>query len=318
MTDMNRPSRRGRGKAKATMELIEAAYQIAMDCEPIPVRGICYKLFTMGLIASMAKSQTDKISRHVTWAREQGIIKWEWIADETREVERVNTWSSPDQIINAAVASYRRDYWKEQPHWIEVWSEKGTVRGVLRPVLEQYGVSFRVMHGFGSATALHDFADEVSRSNKPLTVLYIGDFDPSGMCMSVLDIPSRLARYGVDMVDCLPQYGGQAIIKRIALTEPDLPGLPSFPAIAKKDDTRYRWFVEQYGHQCWELDAMDTNILRERIEGEIRSYIDPVAWDRAIEVEAVEVESMHEFHAAWNQSISRQAAKYSGEVTRHG
>ena len=49
--------------------------------------------------------------------------------------------------------AYRRDRWSDQPHWIEVWSEKGTVRGTLAPVLLDYGVTFRVMHGYGSTTA---------------------------------------------------------------------------------------------------------------------------------------------------------------------
>jgi hypothetical protein len=42
------------------------------------------------------------------------------------------------------------------PDRVEVWSEKGTVRGVLDPVLKEYGVGFRVMHGFGSATSVYD------------------------------------------------------------------------------------------------------------------------------------------------------------------
>jgi hypothetical protein len=50
--------------------------------------------------------------------------------------------------------SYRRDFWQQQPERVEVWSEKGTIRGVLQPVLDEYGVGFRVMHGFGSATTI--------------------------------------------------------------------------------------------------------------------------------------------------------------------
>ena len=48
----------------------------------------------------------------------------------------------------------------EQPVRVEVWSEKGTVRGVLAPILDEYGVGFRVMHGFSSATTVHDIAEE--------------------------------------------------------------------------------------------------------------------------------------------------------------
>ena len=44
-----------------------------------------------------------------------------------------------------------------QPLAIEVWSEKGTVRGTLQPVLREFGVTFRVMHGYSSATTLHEW-----------------------------------------------------------------------------------------------------------------------------------------------------------------
>ena len=292
--------RRARGKSKKSLELIQAAQEIAMQCQPITVRGIAYKLFSLGLIPSMVKRETDKVSTQLKDAREQGMIAWEWIVDETREAERINTWSSPDEIIRAAVNGYRRDYWLNQPHWVEVWSEKGTVRGILRPILDKYGVTFRVMHGYGSATAIHEIAEETRQADKPLTILYVGDWDPSGMNMSEVDIPSRIAR-----------YNGRATMRRVALIRSDTAGLPSFDAATKQGDSRYRWFVERYGHHCWELDAMDPNDLRDRVEQEILSYIDLATWERAVEVEAAEIASMKEFHAAWEESISRQAPKYS-------
>lgn len=297
-----KPSRRGRGKSQASLALIAAAREIAREAQPITVRGIAYKLFTAGFIASMSKNATSKVSRLLTDAREQGIIPWEWIVDETREAERIQAWSSTDAIIHAAVTRYRRDYWQDQPNWVEVWSEKGTVRGVLRPVLDEYGVTFRVMHGFGSATVINDLAEETQRADKPLTILYAGDWDPSGLYMSAVDLPGRIAR-----------YGGQCHIQRIALTSADIgPDLPSFKAETKSLDPRHKWFVDRYGLDCWELDAMDPNDLRERVQNHIAQLIDAPAWERATEVEQVEVASMREFHAAWKASISRQDAKYSG------
>ena len=289
-----------RGKAQKTLDLIDAMAEITEAAQPITVRGVAYKLFTRGLIPSMAKKETDKVSRHLTYAREQGIIPWEWIVDETHAAEYVNTWSSVDQKIRVAVNSYRRDYWQDQDNWVEVWAEKGTIRGVLRPVLDELGVTFRVMHGFGSATVINDIAEETQLADVPLIVLYVGDWDPSGMYMSEVDLPARLNR-----------YGGFCEISRIALAHEDLPDLPSFDVQTKSGDARYRWFVERYGRRCWELDAMDPNHLRERVRDHIEALIDADAWQHAIEIEAAEVESMHEFHAAWKQSISGQASKYS-------
>ena len=41
-----------------------------------------------------------------------------------------------------------------------VVSEKGTVRGLLRPVLDEFAVGFQVMHGFSSATIVHDISED--------------------------------------------------------------------------------------------------------------------------------------------------------------
>ena len=68
--------------------------------------------------------------------------------------------TDPEQYARCVAQSYRRDFWNQQPLRVQVWSEKGTVRGVLQPVLDHYAVGFTVMHGFSSATAVHDAAED--------------------------------------------------------------------------------------------------------------------------------------------------------------
>ena len=291
--------RRGRGKARATIELIEACQEILAEIQPATVRAVCYRLFTMGLIPDMSKNSTNKVGTQIVWAREQGHIPWAWVVDETREAERINTWSNSDAIIRAAVTTYRRDYWQDQPNRVEVWSEKGTVRGTIAPVLNDLGVTFRVMHGFASATTINTIAEESIDDPRPFVALYVGDFDPSGMFMSEVDLPERMGR-----------YGGEVTIGRIALLRDDLDGLPHFDVATKIGDTRHDWFVKRYGKRCWELDAMSPNLLRERVRASILDYVDQDAWDRAVEVERAEVESMHQFHAEWKRRISGPASKY--------
>ena len=292
------PQRRGRGKARATMELIEACHEILTEIQPASVRAVCYRLFTLGLIPNMSKGSTNKVSTQLVWARETGVIPWEWVVDETREPERPNTWSDPDRIIRAAVNGYRRDRWQEQEYRVEVWSEKGTVRGTLAPVLNELGVTFRVMHGFASATAINDIAEMSNGIDKPVIALYVGDFDPSGMWMSAIDLPERIDR-----------YGGEVKLERVALLGSDTPTLPGFDADTKVGDGRHRWYVKRYGQRCWELDAMPPPLLRERVRESIWRFIDEAQWDHAAVVERAEVESMQQFHAAWTKRISGQATK---------
>jgi hypothetical protein len=258
------PGKKVRGRNKSTIQLVEAMHKIAEEAKPITGRGIGYKLFAAGLISGM--NEMNKVYRALVNAREDGIIPWHWIVDETRDLEMVD-----GVFENGAVFArdffYRRDLWQTQPKRVELWAEKGTVRGVVWPVLARFGVGFRVLHGFNSATSMWN----VSRNDgddRPLVGLYVGDYDPSGMCMTEVDIPARLKRYD----------GNHIELKRIALTLEQTRSLRWFPASDKAKDPRYKWFVSNYRDRCWELDAMDPRQLRELVEAEIQALIDLALW----------------------------------------
>lgn len=287
----------GRGKSQKSVALIAAALDILEAIHPASVRAVCYQLFIRKLLTSMSKTETNRVSTQLRDARERDVIPWDWIVDETREAECVNAWENPAAYVEIVKRSYRRDRWTGQPDRIEVWSEKGTIRGTLAPVLQEYGLTFRVMHGYGSATALHDVAEASAASEKPWTVLYVGDWDPSGLHMSVVDLPNRLSR-----------YGGQVAIERVALTSGhvDQGDLPSFPAAEKHRDPRFGWYVARYGASCWELDALNPVILRREVEAAIVSRLDMPAWHQAEHAERAERESLTTILNAW-PGISRQA-----------
>jgi hypothetical protein len=283
--------RKGRGKAKHSLDLIEKMREIAEATQPITGRGIGYKLFSAGLITSMSTNEMQKVYRLLREAREQGDIDWDWIVDESRGAERVPTFADPAAYARVVARSYRRDFWAQQPVRVEVWSEKGTIRGVLAPVLDEYAVTFRVMHGFGSATVVHDVADD-DEDDRELMILYVGDRDPSGMYMSEVDLPRRLDSYGGDHVT----------LKRIALTREQVRRLPSFEVATKRKDPRYSWFVGKYGKKCWELDAMDPNDLRECVERAIVARIEPNAWQRCEEINKAERHSMQTILQGWSSA----------------
>jgi hypothetical protein len=280
-------SKKVRGRSQRSIGLIEAMHDAAEAAQPITGRGIGYKLFTAGLIPSMAKNEMQRVYRLLKEAREEGRIPWEWIVDETRAIERVSTWDDPAEYVRTVSRSYRRDFWNQQPHRVHVWSEKGTVRGVLAPVLEEYAVGFLPVHGFSSATAAHDIAED--DDGRPLIVLYVGDLDPSGMFMSEEDLPARFDKYD----------GNHIVLRRIALKAGQLAGLPSFSASDKSKDPRHKWFVANHGPRCWELDAMDPNDLRDCVEREIAKLIEPVAWRRCEVVNKAEQESLRTVLDNW-------------------
>jgi hypothetical protein len=289
-----------RGKGRRSLELIEASIEILREIQPATVRAVCYRLFTRGLIDSMAKNNTNKVGRLLVDARETGLIPWAWIVDETRAVEAPPTWADPEEFGRAVMSGYRRNKWDGQPQRIEVWSEKGTIRGTLKPVLDRYEVPFRVMHGYASATAVNQIVEDAW--NETLA-LYVGDWDPSGLHMSAVDLPGRLEEYG----GFNPDGSCGLAIARVALVETDLPGLPSFGAATKRKDPRYRWFVANYGHTCWEVDALSPVILRERVEAAIVARLDRAAWDRYVVAEAAELESIAAAVRSWHRLVAEPA-----------
>jgi hypothetical protein len=300
-TGLNLPRRRG--KSAGTVLLEQAIIDIVDERSPVTVRGVCYALFTQGLIPDMSVNSTGKISRVMTDMRERDDLDWTLIVDGSRAVDRASLWRDPSHIISAAVKTYRRNNWQDQPTLVEVWSEKSTVQGVLAPVLAELGVTFRVMKGFGSFTAVRQAAEDSLDlpDDREAIALYVGDWDPSGLYMSEVDLPRRLDR-----------YGSLWTFERIAIVHDDLDDLPHFDTATKAGDVRLQWYLENTTadpRKSWELDAMDPNDLRRRVKNEILLHMDLDIWNRALEFEAAEKETMEQFHAAWTKRISGQATK---------
>ena len=149
-----------RGLAKATIRLRQAIQDIVEERAPITVRGIAYGLFVGGYRKSIATSETPKVSRNATAMREDGDLDWRDIVDDSRVPSRAAQWCDPSELIKATVDAYRKDYWQDQETIVEVWSEKATVKGVLQPVLDEWGVTFRNLKGFGSFTSVKQAAEE--------------------------------------------------------------------------------------------------------------------------------------------------------------
>ena len=141
-----------------------------------------------------------------------------------------------------------------------------------------------------------DLVDLTWSLDKPLHVLYVGDCDPSGMAMSEVDLEARLKTYGARNVT----------ISRVALTRVDTIGLAWFPAADKAKDPRYAWFVRYYGDRCWELDAMNPNTLRQKVEDAIVSLLDIPAWNICQQAEQAQVETFRTVLTAMKRQVAQQ------------
>jgi hypothetical protein len=283
-----------RGLSQSTLKIIEAASGILAAIQPATVRTVCYRLFSAKLIGSMAKNETNRVSKILVTAREKNMIDWDWIVDETRQIERKPQWGDVQEFVGDVKRQYAKDYWLNSNNRIIIVSEKSTVGGVLRPVMNEYGVEFLSVHGFNSATKMWELAQSSAYDDRDLILLYVGDFDPSGMWMSARDLPERMR-----------EYGGEFKLERLALTTSDVRSddPTTFKAEDKTKDPRFKWFVANYGGTCRELDALDPNELRDRVTSRIRGYIDQDAWERYKATEKAEIETLEKVFEKWPEQI---------------
>lgn len=257
--------------------------------QPATVRGVGYACFgdqtSPAHILSMSlkgKNETDKVSDWIAEARWFRYIPWEWIVE--------NVVNDLEWNIYRSRADYRRtspDYtinpWRDQPHVVEVWSEKSTRLGIIRPVLFEYRVEFHGNRGVAPLTFVKDAADRIegrmADHGQKTIILYVGDWDPSGRSMIERGLRNTLDRLGVQSAVLQTEVGWHmpGDMTRFA-------GF-SFPASDKSEDASYEWFVGRYGGRCWEMDAIPPLLLRARVKAAIEACIDdPAAWD-AIKIE---------------------------------
>jgi len=57
------------------------------------------------------------------------------------------------------------------------------VAGVLEPITEEFEVVLYPCRGYNSYSALLEAADRIASKQQAVTILYLGDFDPSGQDM---------------------------------------------------------------------------------------------------------------------------------------
>ncbi len=252
-------------RTKAQSNILRKAIRDVLSADnPMTVRQVYYQLVAAQLIENN-RSQYQAISNLLVEMRRRGDVPWEWVEDRLRRPREVQMWPALADFISVVKRSYRRDVWVKQPTYVECWLEKDALSGIFEDVLEKYGVTLNAGRGFDGWDSIHNAARRYSPKEEagvPVTVLYWGDFDPSGEDM-VRSLRERLASF-----DCAPE------IIKCALTRDDI-DLYNLPTdFTKRTDTRSAAFVAKYGDVSVELDALSSPVLRTRITSAVEQRMD--------------------------------------------
>jgi hypothetical protein len=257
----------GRGKASATIAIEDALCAVLEAHHPMTVRQAYYQLVAAQVIPN-SRTSYQRVSTLLVELRKSGAVPWEYVEDRLRRPRAPAMWDSPSDFAETASRAYRRDVWATQPEYLETWLEKDALSGIFEDVLSWYGVTLNVGRGYDGWDSIHNAAERYIGRGGTVTVLYFGDFDPSGD-----DMPRSLR-------DRLSFLGAEPELVKVALTAEDIERYHLPPDPAKLSDTRAAAFIEAHGNVSVELDALPVDVLRERIVSEVEARLDVKAIDK--------------------------------------
>jgi hypothetical protein len=209
-------------------QLREALYAILAEDHPMTVRQVFYRAVSAGLIAKTEQEYKNSIGRQLVLMRRGGELPYGWIADNTRWMRKPRTYSSPEEALRWTAQTYRKALWDDQPVYVEVWTEKDALAGVLIEETRPWDVPLMVSRGFASVTYLYEAAETIAAQGKPAYLYYFGDHDPSGVYIDP-NIESQLRQLAPD---------AEIYFKRVAVRpeQIELWDLPTRPT--KRTDRR--------------------------------------------------------------------------------
>jgi hypothetical protein len=269
-----------RSEAKA---LIEKSNEILEDYASqdfdMTVRQLYYQLVAQDIIQNSQKSY-DRIVTIINKARVGGLIDWNYIVDRTRNLQSINHWNSPCEILEIASTQFRVDKWEDQPFRPEVWIEKEALAGVFERVCNELDVPFFACRGYASQSELHVAAKRLERwhrdFNQTPLIFHFGDHDPSGIDMTR------------DMKDRFEMFSACEIkVERLALNISQIKQYNPPPQLVKPTDSRAKVYIKEFGSNSWELDALNPATLARLVREQINSVIDRDAWQFAEEKQKV-------------------------------
>jgi hypothetical protein len=291
-------------------KLIDAAKEILLAEHPMTIRQLHYRLVS-ALITENCDRDYKLVSRIMTKARRDKRVDYGWITDRSRRTyvsgRGYRNLAEFAQGFEDRIGWYRRDYWQDQPNYVEVWTEKDAIIGSIEPVLTKYGIRAVAQRGFNSESFVWNIANrfqEQIEDGHAVHVLYLGDWDPSGEAIE-LDVQRRVQ----SVLDTPIDFDMQ----RVAILKRDIRDFKLPPLRVKTSDSRAPRFLRRHGDRAVELDALPPSELRARLERFIASYIDMDKWRRAKLVEDGERATCQQFAGVFRR-MARKLGKAKVKV----
>lgn len=245
----------------------------------LTLRQLYYQLVSRDIIPNK-QAEYAKLSTLLKEGRMAGIVDWDAIEDRLRKPDKPSSFDGPEDILRAAINQYALPRQDGQHTYVEVWVEKDALSGVLKRITEKYHIPILVNRGYSSASAMFDSYQRFKKAyskGQDVKILYLGDFDPSGIDM-IRDIKDRtlqfiMGDFGWECSETSASNFGFSVLA-IALTLEQIKQYNPPPNPAKVSDPRAKDFIKQFGRTSWEVDALRPDVLNNLLEQAILDSID--------------------------------------------
>ena len=139
-------------------------------------------------------------------------------------------------------------------------------------------------------SAAQRFIRQGDRENR--IIIHLGDHDPSGIDMT-RDIQERLTMFGANVH-----------VKRVALTMEQIETYNPPPNPAKMTDSRCWKYIENFGYESWELDALEPKMLTNLITEQVTMYRDDEIYQAVCDREDREKEELQMLVDSYDEAIN--------------
>lgn len=282
----------------------------------LSLRQLYYQLVSRNIVPNTEQSY-NRVGSILSDARLAGMIDWDMIVDRGRETVQNNHWDSPASIIQACATQFRYELWEDQPWHVEVMVEKQALEGVLEPVCRRLDIPFTANKGYSSSSAMYEIGSRLREKmddGKDITILYLGDHDPSGIDMT-RDVEERLklfseyTYYDEDTKEneISSTYDHLTFdVTRIALNMPQITQYNPPPNPAKMTDSRALGYIKKFGRTSWELDALEPSVLAALVTNAVEALIDEPLMDAAKKRQQVARDVISDLAARANQEEAQR------------
>lgn len=269
----------------------------AAGLPPLTLRQLYYQFVAREFLPNKLQSY-KRLSSILNDARLAGLVDWEAIVDNTRNLRGNSHWDNPQSIITSCANSYMRDRWEGQKHRVEAWIEKDALGSVLEMACSDLDVPFFACKGYASVSEIWSAGlrlKSYAEFGQHPVVIHLGDHDPSGMDMT-RDNEDRLRIF-------MGKHAHKLTLERIALNMDQIEEYNPPPNPAKITDSRFKKYEEEFGDESWELDALNPVMLVDLVRTKIESYCNKTQMNRIIAEEEEEQLELQQTSNRWPEVV---------------